>query len=158
MLSQRINILHDVFQHLCKSLCNQQCIFLYQNIAYRKTGGGNGRGNSHDLKIFEKTGGKPGGNGTIRNIDTILQKAPISRVRFSKGCQSDDIGHVFRLLHLRTNVVLSEKYNGTRCWECSAYGYIPLHCVEISKLSFHERYSHASFWSNVAVNACTYSW
>ena len=70
MLSQRINILHDVFQHICESLCNQQCIFLYQSIANRKTGGGpgekgggNGRGNSHDLKIFEKNGGEPGGTG-----------------------------------------------------------------------------------------------
>ena len=42
MLSQRINILHDVFQHICESLCNQQCIFLYQSIANRKTGGGPG--------------------------------------------------------------------------------------------------------------------
>ena len=63
MLSQRINILHDVFQHICESLCNQQCIFLYQSIANRKTGGG------------------PGENGSICNIDTILQKAPVCCLR-----------------------------------------------------------------------------
>ena len=44
--------------------------------------GGDGSGNSHDLKIFEKTGGdrgEPGGGDrTIRNISTILQKAPVS--------------------------------------------------------------------------------
>ena len=41
-------------------LSNQTSIFLYQNIAIKKTGegpGGDGRGNSQDLKIFEKTGG-----------------------------------------------------------------------------------------------------
>ena len=62
--AHEIMFLHDVFQHHCKSLCNQQYIFLYQNNANRKTGGGlggNGRGNSHDLKILEKTGGEPGG-------------------------------------------------------------------------------------------------
>ena len=52
--------------------------FLYQNIAYRKTGG-DGSGNSHDLKIFENPGGggEPGGDGTNRNIAKILQKAPV---------------------------------------------------------------------------------
>ena len=75
MLSQRINILHDVFQHICESLCNQQCIFLYQSIANRKTGGG------------------PGEDGTICNIDTILQKAPVSenQSKFTFSAERDEL-------------------------------------------------------------------
>ena len=37
--------------------------------------GGGGSGNSHDLKMVEKTGG--GGAGTNRNIAKILQKASV---------------------------------------------------------------------------------
>ena len=81
--AHEIMFLHDVFQHHCKSLCNQQYIFLYQNNANRKTKGGlggNGRGNSHDFKILEKPGGGTGGPlGTNANIAKILQKAPVSK-------------------------------------------------------------------------------
>ena len=41
----------------------------------KNPGGGDGSGNSHDLKMVEKTGG---GDGTNRNIVKILQKAPVS--------------------------------------------------------------------------------
>ena len=55
--------------------------FFFTKILHIENPGGNGRGNSHDLKIFEKTGGEPGGgpggNGSICIIDTILQKAPV---------------------------------------------------------------------------------
>ena len=51
--------------------------FFFTKILHIEKPGGNGRGNSHDLKIFEKTGVEPGGNGSIYNIDTILQKAPV---------------------------------------------------------------------------------
>ena len=74
MLSQRINILHDVFQHICESLCNQQCIFLYQSIANRKTGGGPGENREgtevviHTIwKYLKKPGGDRGRTGGGRD-------------------------------------------------------------------------------------------
>ena len=57
--------------------------FFFTKILHiEKPGGGEGNGNSHDLKFVEKTGEGPGGNrggdGTNANIAKILQKAPVS--------------------------------------------------------------------------------
>ena len=49
-------------------------------VANRKTGGEpgeDGRGKQDIFARFGKTGGGPGEDGTIRNIGTILQKAPV---------------------------------------------------------------------------------
>ena len=51
--------------------------FFFTKILQIEKPGGDGSGNSHDLKIFEKTGGEPGGDGTNRIIAKILQKAPV---------------------------------------------------------------------------------
>ena len=108
MLSQRINILHDVFQHLCKSLCNQQCIFLYQNIANRKTGGPgeDGSGNSHDLKIFEKTGGEPGGDrgGTGPSAISILFCKKHQYYNFEDFASAETIGSTWVTVNLSLHI------------------------------------------------------
>ena len=74
--------LHDVFQHHCKSLCNQQYIFLYQNNANRKPGGGLGgnRGGTEGVihtiwKFLKKKNGRgPTGTGTMPLLRIFCKK------------------------------------------------------------------------------------
>ena len=63
-------------------LSNQTGIFLYQNIANKKTGegpGGDGRGNSQDLKIFEKNGGGLGGRDKCQYREDFAKSTSISK-------------------------------------------------------------------------------
>ena len=59
MSSHHVNILQDVFQHLCEKTIQSNEHFSVQK--YNK----------------QKLGGDRGGGGSIHDIDTILQKAPV---------------------------------------------------------------------------------
>ena len=54
-------------------------------VANTKNGGEpgeDGTGKPDIFERFEKTGGGPGEDGTIRNIGTILQKAPVYHQKY----------------------------------------------------------------------------